>query len=319
MAEDSRAKAYLYIESFTPHPRIPPNLVTGHVRDLARVLAIVDPLQFFILACQGIIKVLKPSGSIESFQLLFQVPKSLHNPRSFREVLLTAPRGSLANCFYFAKQLAQAVMFVHTTNFVHKNLRPETILVFHQDTRPDVELPFLVGFQSFRPADGMTYLNGDAEWYKDIYRHPTRQGTLPEDCYQMQHDIYSLGVCLLELGIWESLIFPAADNGTGARGFYPNPNVNIARFFPFERPQKARAIKQEFIAMARKRLPSLMGPQYTNIVTMCLSCLDRGNNEFGHQYEFLDEDGVLVGVRYIEKVCNQPKLPPIFNFSKLEA
>jgi len=314
LAQDSRTKTYLYIEHFTPHPRIPPSLAISHVRDLAHVLAVVDPLQFLIMACRGVIKVLKPSGSIESFQLLFQIPNSLRNPRSFREVLLTTPRISLDNCFRFAKQLALAVMFVHTTNFVHKNLRPETILLFQQDTSTDVGLPFLAGFQSFRPADGMTYLSGDAEWHKDIYRHPTRQGILPEDCYQMQHDIYSLGVCLLELGIWESLIIPTVDNGTSALGIDPNPNLNIASCLALERPRKARAIKEEFIAMARERLPSLMGPRYAKVVTMCLSCLDRDNNEFGHQREFLDEDGVLIGVRYIEKVCNWSLDGHLFRF-----
>jgi hypothetical protein len=43
-------------------------------------------------------------------------------------------------------------------------------------------------------------------WYKDVYRHPSRQGEHPEEEYVMKHDIYSLGVCLLEIGIWTSLI-----------------------------------------------------------------------------------------------------------------
>ena len=45
-----------------------------------------------------------------------------------------------------------------------------------------------------------------------------------------------------------------------------------------------------------------MGRVYTNVVISCLTCLDPQNQDFGDESEFMDEDGILVGVRYIEKV-----------------
>ncbi|KIY03302.1 uncharacterized protein Z520_01769 [Fonsecaea multimorphosa CBS 102226] len=42
-------------------------------------------------------------------------------------------------------------------------------------------------------------------WDEDIYRHPQMQGKV-KDKNNMGHDIYSLGVCLLELGLWDSLV-----------------------------------------------------------------------------------------------------------------
>lgn len=45
-----------------------------------------------------------------------------------------------------------------------------------------------------------------------------------------------------------------------------------------------------------------MGTLYAKIVETCLTCLDKGNVDFGDEKEFQDEDGVAVGVRYIEKV-----------------
>lgn len=44
-----------------------------------------------------------------------------------------------------------------------------------------------------------------------------------------------------------------------------------------------------------------MGTRYSDIVETCLTCLDPDNNGFGDESEFEDEDGILVGVRYIEK------------------
>jgi hypothetical protein len=52
--------------------------------------------------------------------------------------------------------------------------------------------------------------------------------------------------------------------------------------------------------MARKSLLNKIGTKYTEVVISCLSCLDKDNN-FGNEGELLDNDGILVGARYIEK------------------
>ena len=65
---------------------------------------------------------------------------------------------------------------------------------------------------------------------------------------------------------------------------------------------RASSLKRKFVKMAREKLPSLMGCKYTQVVVSCLTCLDRDNDGFGDQREFEDEDGLLVGVRFIERV-----------------
>lgn len=50
---------------------------------------------------------------------------------------------------------------------------------------------------------------GDNLMDRNFYRHPNRQGESPKDIYVMQHDIYSLGICLLEIG----LVAPAEEWG----------------------------------------------------------------------------------------------------------
>lgn len=45
------------------------------------------------------------------------------------------------------------------------------------------------------------------KWYNDIYRHPEQQGPAAAEVRRnMGHDIYSLSVCLLEIGLWETLV-----------------------------------------------------------------------------------------------------------------
>jgi serine/threonine protein kinase len=107
--------------------------------------------------------------------------------------------------FHIAQQLAQSLSYVHTYGFVHKGIRPETVLVF-QNERSEIAASFLLGFENFRTAEGRTLKASDTAWEKNLYRRPRRQGLRPEDEYVMQHDNYSLGVCLVEIGLWRTFV-----------------------------------------------------------------------------------------------------------------
>ena len=61
-------------------------------------------------------------------------------------------------------------------------------------------------------------------------------------------------------------------------------------------------IKEHLVELAEKELPPRLGDMYTAIVLACLNSLDPGNEAFGPEQELADEDGILVGVRYIENV-----------------
>jgi len=272
---------------------------TKDIRDLAKVLSKTDPLTFGLLACRGVIKVADSTKKVTKFELIFTIPEGLKTPRSLRSLLLVGDHlYPLNKRIDLAKQLAKSVMFVHTSQFVHKNIRPETIVVFKNEVSK-LGTPFLVGFENVRTADGVTYYLGDSEWEKNLYRHPKRQGSVPEEDYKMQHDIYSLGVCLLELGLWSSFVHynKEADHPT------TGPALDIAEQLSMkDQRKKAFEIKGILVDMAKDRLPSRIGKKYTEIVVSCLTCLDKEDNGFGDESDFVDEDGISVGVRYIEKV-----------------
>jgi hypothetical protein len=94
-------------------------------------------------------------------------------------------------------------MFVHTAGFVHKGIRPGTILVFDQDSAiidpkfPSTCSSFLVGFERFRRAEAQTECLGDLEWERNLYLHPVRQGLWSEEAFIMQHDIIQTWVVTL--------------------------------------------------------------------------------------------------------------------------
>jgi hypothetical protein len=112
----------------------------------------------------------------------------------------------------------------------------------------------------------------------------------------MQDDIYALGVCLLEIGLWQSFVICDKEDGIPQSG----NGIDLSGALTIkEETKRALRIKELFIAAAQERLPIMVGPKYSNVVVSCLSCLDRDN---GDESEFQDSDGVVIGVKYIERV-----------------
>jgi len=266
-------------------------------REFARRLRQSDPLTSGLLSCKGVIRY----TTATSLAFLFRMPDGYWAPRSLRGLLLSgASHNSLSDRLEMAKQLAKAVYYVHLYGFVHKNISPETVVSLAKGGTDAKCLPrtaFLVGFQVIRNADGKTYPIPNAKrWDLNLYRHPLRQGSNMES-FVMQHDIYSLGVCLLELGLWESFIEYGPD-GTA------QPTSALAAGEDLATLLKAPvALKEHLAALSRSRnLTARLGTKYSKVVETCLTCLDDDNPDFEHEQEFQDEDGLPVGVRYIEKV-----------------
>lgn len=269
-----------------------PETTANDVRILACALQKVDPAISGLLQCKGVIKSTSADSCTLQYDFIFRVPQALSQPRGLRGILIEANTTPLNERIHLAKSLAHAVGFLHNIRLVHKNISPETCIVFHKDTLT-LGIPFLVGLDRFRLADGQSLRAGDDDWAKNIYRHPTRQGTSPEDRYIMQHDVYSLGVLLLEIDLWASFVTEAGE---------PTETLaEVSAIVTKDRRMRANQTKKILIEMAHHLLPKV-DVTYRNVVLACLTCLDKENNLFGDEAEFTDQDGIIVGVRYIEKV-----------------
>jgi len=295
---------WLILDSIDCNPQANLSLLSKDIRNLARKLSQADPVTFGLLNCYGVIRVLDPSSRRPiSFKFVFRTPEGMYQPQSLRGSLISNDADhSLSDRFRIAKQLAKSVSYIHTYGFVHKNIRPETIIIF-KDQESSLGSSFLVGFEKFRTADGSTLRSGDSAWERDLYRHPHRQGLKLEEDYIMQHDIYSLGVCLLEVGLWDSFVI-YSDEG---RNPLPSPTLGLT----LENPElkKRSLMKDHLVSLARHTLPRLMGSRYAKIVETCLTCLDENNADFGDEGDFQDADGILIAVRYIEKVLPSLQVP----------
>lgn len=280
-------------------------------RDLARRLQHGDPEAFSLLACKGF--TIPDENASPSIILVLRPPPSKQCvPRSLRDLLLNAPAPrSLSQRFAIARQLATAVAYVHIFGFVHKNIRPESVLSFASEDTSQNRV-YLAGFEMFRRDEAWTQKMGDDALDRNVYRHPSRQGLNPDWEYIMQHDIYSLGVCLLEIGLWQSLIdypYPATTTGLQPRlSVLLSPTADVGEnMLPV---YLSRDLGKRLFCLSREELPRFMGSKYAEIVQTCLTCLEPDNEDFGDDKEFQDEDGISVGVRYIEKVIEFSLLQP---------
>ena len=314
-------KEMVLVDTMRTHPAAHVNRTIKDVRNLARLLAEVEPAIFGLLRCRGVIKL--PRQLIFDFKFIFEVPRNLSNPQSLRAVLLAGDTYPLDERLELAKRLTSSVLFVHTVQFVHKNIRPETIIIFENEDSK-IGAQFLAGFEQFRIGDGVSYRSGDEKWEHNLCtyifvllnpltrldRHPHRQGLHPEMDYEMQHDIYSLGVVLLEIGLWNSFVVYDSD------GQPPSPEPNSILGAKSESPRNPIGgpdhVKSKLETLAKSELPGRMGKRYTEIVLLCLRCLDPGTGTDGDGRGFgvdvpmwTDEDGVVIGVRYIENILEK--------------
>ncbi|CAG8937236.1 unnamed protein product [Penicillium salamii] len=285
-------------------PNIDPALTKMHVRDMAQMLSNVDPESFGLLRCIGALEI-QPSAPTENvqFEYILEIPEGLKSPRTLRDILLTTPRISLTKRLKLAKQLARSVMFVHTMGFVHKGIRPETVMIFEKPSDGGGVGPsFLVGFERMRYEIGSTDHMGDLDWQRNLYRHPNRQGLWSEETFKMHHDIYSLGVCLLEIALWHS--FVSYEPELHETKLWPELNIYDVLLDSSSQLGGSKT-KDALVTLSKQRLDGVIGEAYAEIVLACLCCLDhdQGPNTFERsQGGVRDDNGIVVGVRYIENV-----------------
>jgi hypothetical protein len=262
------------------------------VRDLAVKLRRTNPSTFGLLTCLGAVH----NEIDDTFHLVFRMPDNMSDPETLRSrIIARNSNHSLSNRFRLARQLAQSVCSLHAFDLVHKSIRPENVVLF-RDQESTLGSAFLLGFERVRAEVEKTRLTEDDDWEKNLYRHPQRQGSKIRERYIMQHDVYSLGVCMLEIGLWTT--FVEYDNSSS------EPKRSQKYDLGAECPKDvnhSEVVKTQLISLATGKLSEKMGTKYARIVESCLTCLDVGNEDFGDESE-VQGDSTLIAVRYIEKV-----------------
>jgi len=179
------------------------------------------------------------------YGLLFRAPDGVDSdtiPRTLRDALVgTEPVPSLTIRLALLRKLAQAVEQLHAVNWLHKGLSSDNVL-FLDGSGADPAEPYLGGFDFSRPG-GAVSMSSDATGSpaEDLYRHPGVQGSPREGSrglgFSKRHDIYSLGVVMVEVARWEPI---EAILGIGSREIAKARDVIQARLKLLGREQVER-------------------------------------------------------------------------------
>ena len=167
--------------------------------------------------------------------------------------------------FALARDLCQTILNLHECGWVHKDIRSRNIILVPQDlittenpsSNEDRKFVlYLKGFEFSRPEQGRSSLKANFDPNIILYRHPERQGA-PTKYFDKEHDIYAVGVVLLEIGLWRTVtsVF----------------KKRIDRVLQGKPKMEPEDVRKELLKLARKHLPTEMGTKYCQAVQTCLS------------------------------------------------
>ena len=220
------------------------------IQTLADLLSTSGPLEFHTLRCTRWFR--EPNNT--TFGLVFEYPMGCDGFMSLREIIRTAGvsrRPSLGQRFRIARYIGEALLKWHiSANWVHQGIASHNIFFFKTigSSYFDYSNPYLCGFDCARSNRASSDSIFVEEFEFNVYRHPSRQGA-PSEHHTKYHDLYSYGILLLEIGIWD-LIGNCFDSKL--RKNLPPPKM------------------LEHIKRHTRRLGHYMGTAYERAVMRCL-------------------------------------------------
>ena len=234
---------------------------------------------FHILPCLGYIhdKVGRRFGL--AFQVESKNSRANIQPLTLQFLYTARKRVSLSHRIKLSYALITALENFHRVGWVHKEIRSDNICFLassqsiadstENDTNPSVDFssPWLFGFEYARAADAGTKLDEDHSHFRNLYRHPQRwsRPTVP---FTRAHDIYSLGVMLLEVAYWKEV-------------------GQIAALKPGERV-RPEAFREMLKRKLERDVPHQVGKVFTDTVIACFGfeAEVEGKSEFEMQRSF---------------------------------
>lgn len=263
----------------------------------ARLAVQPKPAMFCSLTCLGYFS--DPQDKMYGFVYAWpsRLPENVEvanvaKPRTLHE-FLAANRDdplrmgpSLNTRFDLAKKIAACVRMFHMFGWLHKSINCHNIVFFPSDTQDDdailrsAESMFVCGFECSR-QDGVNHMTEPITKVgsHDMYRHPDvtsfgRRGSpLPEHgVFDKTHDIYALGLLLVEIGLWDSLDIIHAD-------FLAAATRNAESRVPTPSELREWAIRSGKDTLERM-LQFSVGDKYSAAAMACL----RGEIDSGAEY-----------------------------------
>ena len=258
-------------------PRFNESVIEERVNRLSAMLEMNsnDPYQFCLPRGLGYFR----DEENGRFGLVFEKPQgtSEHAAVNLRSLFLETDKDgdikvpSLTDRIVLMRILSETVERLHAVDWQHQGLRSANVLFFRDPKTHDIDYanPYVSGFHYSRPAtrDDMTE-RPSQDIAAELYRHPFAQH-FNNMGFSKSHDIYALGLILLEIAYWKPL-----DQILGI-------DLGLAR------PKTVYKVRERLLRSEPKLLQfvrSQLGTTVEHIIRICLI----GPEAFGLAYD-IDE------------------------------
>jgi hypothetical protein len=172
------------------------------------------------LRCLGTTGIISDSDEHKKYGLIYNLPDGVGTgelPISLFDILPDEDDNNdyeelfLGDKFRIAQMLSQALYQLLVSNWLHKSIRSENVSFFQPRSNLSkrtlrsisTEAMFLTGYDFARPGGLKDPTQKAGNIAFDIYAHPLYRGGKVK--YSRLFDIYSLGVVLLEIGLWRRI------------------------------------------------------------------------------------------------------------------
>ncbi|KAF4947077.1 hypothetical protein FGADI_10707 [Fusarium gaditjirri] len=185
------------------------------IHDLALLLhSEKKPQEFRTLECIAMVDMPVAEEEDAQYGLIFKLGK---DKQVFTLLDLLSREGStpksLTERLKLVKLLSKTLLFLHLGSWLHKGIRSDNVLFLSSDiSSVDLGAAHIGGFDYSRlfRETRLTQNVGDSR-FQNAYRHPDHQGhPLHENSerpsFSYKADLYSLGVVLVEIGLWSPII-----------------------------------------------------------------------------------------------------------------
>ncbi len=233
----------------------------SRVHQLASLLYYSGSSELGTLPIKGLVH--QPNKSRHGFVFEFPIEAEPCAPESLHSVMRSSSPNSLwplSVRFQIAHSIAKSIGKFHADGWVHKSIRSQSV-VFFKDRENKSRLlnsPYLVDFEYSRPESGTTFHLRDNDDEKNLYRHPDIQD-VAQSSFSKVHDIYSLGVVLLEIALWQT-----------ARSMLDELKKRNKQHLGEE--VNAFGLQEWYVSRTNKKVAHLMGASYQSAVLACLEC-----------------------------------------------
>lgn len=172
------------------------------------------PDNYRVLDCQGYFI---PRSDRRRIGMVFSFPETLAMSEHTRmDTLYSLLRGKnnnevpvqfpLGERLRLAAVLASSIAELHAAGWLHRNITSNNVLCLGSEAVPAISRPFLSGFEFARFNDPREVSEVMQNTGDNNYRHPEYQVPVPKGRkYRRSYELYSLGVLLIEIGLWKQI------------------------------------------------------------------------------------------------------------------